>query len=90
MKERNNNLRFNLLYIIVYLSGVILLFGLFNLQIVRSRVDLPLPIFPVKTSQLCSFIFRLTLSNKTLSLIFREKSTISIMFITHYRFFELY
>ena len=36
MKERNNNLRFNLLYIIVYLSGVILLFGLFNLQIVKG------------------------------------------------------
>ena len=39
----------------------------------RSRVDLPLPIFPVKTNQLRSFIFRLTLSNKTLSLIFKEK-----------------
>jgi penicillin-binding protein 2 len=37
MKELNNKLRFNLLYIIVYVSGIILLAGLFNLQIVKGN-----------------------------------------------------
>ena len=37
MKELNNKLRFNLLYIIVYVSGIILLSGLFNLQIVKGN-----------------------------------------------------
>ena len=57
---------------------------------VRRRVDLPLPIFPVKTNQLCSFIFKLTLSNKTLSLIFKEKLSISMIFIICYHYFVLY
>jgi len=37
MKELNNKLRFNLLYIIVYVSGIVLLAGLFNLQIVKGN-----------------------------------------------------
>lgn len=37
MKELNNKLRFNLLYIIVYVSCIVLLAGLFNLQIVKGN-----------------------------------------------------